>query len=400
MVQKKKDFPPKFEDQHQEDAFEQDFEQDIEVDREKIVDFLRYPKNKRMLTEYLEDTYKKFEREEVERTIAKQQYEYDSEMQGATDYHKPGHIGSLMYQYLNMVGVESAYVSGLQHTKASMTKTVQQKVDEINTLLRGVGGFNRQIKSSFSRSASLYLEQEDPRAPHRERVIFTVNIADFELKHPLDESGEHELTEDGRSLRRLVWDEAFNTVSEIISNTGLKPKYVRNNKNDCSLEMRQYLIKRSDKLPDEYFEFDLKHVNEAKRQEMEVEYAQKIEDFEANLADCEERLNKRWISKRERKSIENEMDIIQADYELFLATTPNPSQMDTGLIFSIYVNTLKDYSVTKDKMQVIMTKFILALSSIAVDKSLDEQINRDFKGGKPSELSDQEKEQRIVKKVA
>jgi hypothetical protein len=49
----------------------------------------------------------------------------------------------------------------------------------LTPFLRGVGGFNRQIKASFSRSATLYLEQEDPRNVHRERVIFTVNLADF-----------------------------------------------------------------------------------------------------------------------------------------------------------------------------------------------------------------------------
>jgi hypothetical protein len=400
MEDKKNEFPPQLND----DQYEEEMEQDLEIDREKIVEFLQYPKNKRKLAQYLEDTYKKYEREHVERGIARNEYQYESEMEGATPFHKPGHIGPLMYQYLNMLGVENAYVSGLQHTKASMTKTVQQKVDEINTLLRGVGGFNRQIKASFSRSASLYLEQEDPRAQHRERVIFTVNIADFELRYPLDEAGESEFVEDGRSLRRFVWDEAFNTVSEIISNTGLKPKYVRNNKNDCSLEMKQYLVAKHTKLPDEYFEFDLKHVNEAKRKQLEEEYHQKIQRFEAQLQECEEKLNKRWISKRDKKQAEREMDILQADYELFMATTPNPSQMDTGLVFSIYVNTLKDYSVTKDKMQVIMTKFILALSKIAVDKSLDEQVNTDYQQGNESAKYpagvEAEEDERIVKKVA
>jgi hypothetical protein len=116
---------------------EYDFDEgDYDHDRDRIVHFLKYPKNKRDLKEFIEDTYKQYERENVDRAIARQQYEHESEMQGSTDYYKPGHIGPLMYQYLNMVGAESAFVSGLQHTKASMTKTLQQKVDEINTLLR------------------------------------------------------------------------------------------------------------------------------------------------------------------------------------------------------------------------------------------------------------------------
>src|SRR5262249_9142506 len=61
--------------------------------------------------------------------------------------------------------------------------------------------------------------------------------------------------------------------------------------------------------------------------------------------------------------------------DFFVGTHPDPREMDTGLVFQISVNTLKDYSVTKDKMQVIMTKYILALSRIATDKSMDQQVN-------------------------
>src|SRR5690606_3777313 len=119
----------------------------------RLVDFLQYPRDKRKMTEFLEETYKAYEQESVDRAINRVIHEHNVETQGSTPYYKPGHIGSLMYEYLNMVGVEAAFVSGLQHTKSSMTKTVQNRVDEINTLLRGVGGFNRQIKASFSRSA-------------------------------------------------------------------------------------------------------------------------------------------------------------------------------------------------------------------------------------------------------
>ena len=117
------------------------------------VDFLQYPREKRKVTDFLEETYKGYEQESVERLINRVNHEHECELRGATPYYKPVHIGPLMYEFLNMIGVEAAFVSGLQHTKSSMTKTVQQRVDEINTLLRGVGGFNRPIKASFSRSA-------------------------------------------------------------------------------------------------------------------------------------------------------------------------------------------------------------------------------------------------------
>jgi hypothetical protein len=296
-------------------------------------------------------------------------------MQGSTDYYKPGHIGPLMYQYLNMVGAENAFVSGMQHTKASMTKTLQQKVDEINTMLRGVGGFNRQIKASFSRSAALYLEQEDPRNPHRERVIFTVNLADFELRYPLDEEAEKETVEDGRTLRRLIWDEAVNTVSEIVSNTGMKPKYVKNDKNSCNLLMKQYLLVDGHQMPDEYFAFELKHVNEDQRKKFLAEYKEKCAWFEAEIQKINKKLAAFWLGKEKKEALQQELNCVISDRDFYVATTPDPTEMDTGLVFSIYVNTMKDYNLTKDKMQVIMTKFILALSSIATDKSSDQQVN-------------------------
>jgi hypothetical protein len=384
------------EDQHYE---EEDYDEgDYDRDQNRVVHFLKYPQNKRDLKEFIEDTYRAYERENVERAIARQQHEHESELQGSTDYYKPGHIGPLMYQYLNMVGAESAFVSGLQHTKASMTKTLQQKVDEINTLLRGVGGFNRQIKASFSRSATLYLEQEDPRTAHRERVIFTVNLGDFELRFPLDESADKEEVEDGRTLRRLVWDEAVNTVSEIVSNTGMKPKYVKNDKNSCRMLMKQYLLQDGHPLPDEYFSFDLKHVNKEQREALKAEYQEKCDWFQESIEQIDKKLQSSWVSQAKKDVLEKERAILDSDYEFYRATTPDPSEMDTGLVFSIYVNTIKDYNLTKDKMQVIMTKFILALSSIATDKSSDQQVNQVYQQKQAKSVNYQDLDEMIPQK--
>jgi hypothetical protein len=348
----------------------------FEKDKERLIDFLQYPRDKRKLTDFLEDTYKRYEQEAVDRSINRTVHEHKSELQGSTPFHKPGHIGSLMYEYLNMIGVEAAFVSGLQHTKSSMTKTVQQRVDEINTLLRGVGGFNRQIKASFSRSAAVYLEQEDPRNKHREKVVFTVNLADFELRYPLDEAAGTELVEDGRSLRRFVWDEAVNTLAEIVSNTGMKPKYVKNDKNSCVFTMRQYLLADStDNMPDEYFTFDLRHMSPELREKMTKEYVEQIAKWDEEIADCKAKLESWWVGGRKKAIIRDQLKLAEASKSFFIGTTADPREMDTGLVFSIAVNTLKDYTVTKDKMQVIMTKYILALSRIAVDKSMDQQVN-------------------------
>jgi hypothetical protein len=356
-------------------------EEKYEQDKGNLIDFLQYPKEKRKLTDFMEGTYKGFEQESVDRTINRVNHEHESELQGSTPWHKPGHIGSLMYEFLNMIGVEMAFVSGLQHTKSSMTKTVQQRVDEINTLLRGVGGFNRQIKASFARSAVIYLEQEDPRNTHRERVMFTINLSDFELRYPLDESADQEVVEDGRTVRRMVWDEAVNTLCEIVSNTGMKPKYVKNDKNSCNFTMQQYLLTEGEKTPDEYFSFHLNHVNENARKKLAEEYDLKIKNFDAHLDLLDKKISSMFVSRKTKMLLQEQRNAVDKDKLFFIGTHPDPKEMDCGLVFSIFVNTMKDYTITKDKMQVIMTKYILALSKIAVDKSMDQQVNTVYTSG-------------------
>ncbi len=365
-----------------EDAGDEDGSQEaFDRDKGRLVDFLQYPRDKRKMTEFLQETYKSYEQESIDRTINRVVHEHESEMRGATPFYKPGHIGPLMYEYLNMIGVEASFVSGLQHTKSSMVKTVQQRVDEINTLLRGVGGFNRQIKASFSRSAAVYLEQEDPHHKHREKVIFTVNLGDFELRYPLDETADERTVEDGRTLRRMVWDEAVNTLAEIVSNTGMKPKFVKNDKNSCVFTMRQYLLSANERQPDEFFTFDLRHVNEDAKEKMGKEYVATLEAFDLEIAKLEKQAGSWWVGGRAKASLRERIELIVKERDFFIGTMADPREMDTGLVFSIAVNTLKDYGITKDKMQVIMTKYILALSVIAVDKSLDQQVSTVYQHG-------------------
>ncbi len=372
----------------------------FERDKGKLIDFLQYPREKRKITEFLEETYKQYEEESVDRTINRVIHEHESELQGATPYYRPGHIGPLLYEYLNMVGVENAFVSGLQHTKSSMTKTVQQRVDEINTLLRGIGGFNRQLKASFSRSAVVYLEQEDPQNTYREKIIFSINLGDFELRYPLEESYSHELTEDGRTVRRVCWDEAVNTLAEIVSNTGLKPKYVKNDKNSCVFTMRQILLSKYDTEPDEFFVFDLRHVNQAQMDVFKAEYIGAIEDYNNRIAKLQSKLRIPVRTRKQRALIEKEIATLLKQRDFYVGTHPDPREMDTGLLFQISANTLKDYSITKDKMQVIMTKYILALSRIAVDKSMDQQVNTVYqqKQSKPTNFQELDLESRVNKK--
>jgi hypothetical protein len=347
-------------------------------DLEKLIEHYQFSGEKQKLQNFIEETWRKYETEKIDRTISRVIHEHDSESQGSKPFYQPGHIGPLVYEHMNMIAVESAFVSGLQHTKSSMVKTIQQRVDEINTLLRGVGGFNRQIKPAFSRSAVVYLEQGDPRYQHREKVVFSINLSDYELRNPLNEEANNTIIDDGRTGRRYGWDYAVNVLSEIVSNTGLKPKYVKNNKNTCKFVMSQMLLTSNDPMPDEFFSFSLEYLTKDNIQ-------QKIDDYESHIDSINEKIAKLkksseyfWLSSEKKIQLKEQINWYEKELSFFIGTNPDPNELDTGLLFLIEISTLKDYGITKDKMQVIMTKYVLALSNIAKDKSLDQQLATDY----------------------
>src|SRR5256885_16224978 len=103
------------------------------------------------------------------------------------------------------------------------------------------------------------------------------------------------MVEDGRSLRRFVWDEAVNTLAEIVSNTGMKPKYVKNDKNSCVFTMRQYLLADpNDNMPDEFFTFDLRHMSTELREKMMKENVETVAKYEEEIANGKKRIKSWW----------------------------------------------------------------------------------------------------------
>jgi hypothetical protein len=343
-------------------------------DLDMLIKHYQYSGEKQKLQKFVEETWQKKETEINDRTISRIINEHESELQGSKSFYTPGHIGPLVYKYLNMIAAENAFVSGLQHTKSSMVKTIQQRVDDINTLLRGVGGFNRQIKPAFSRSSVAYLEQSDPQYQNREKVVFSINLSDNELRYPLNKEANNIIIEDGRSGRRYGWDYAVNVLSEIISNTGLKPKYVKNNKESYKFIISQILLSSDDPMPDEYFSFSLEYLTKEDIQ-------QKIIEYENHLSGDDlvekKKINNKW-SKWGKAQINEQINNSEEELSFYIGTNPDPNELDPGLLFIIEIATSKDYGITKDKIQVIMTKYILALSNISEDKSMDQQLATDY----------------------
>src|SRR5690349_10017337 len=69
-----------------ESAYEDQSPEAYEQDKGRLVEFLQYPRDKRKMTDFLQNTYKAYEQEHVDRLINRVIHEHDTEMRGATPY--------------------------------------------------------------------------------------------------------------------------------------------------------------------------------------------------------------------------------------------------------------------------------------------------------------------------
>jgi hypothetical protein len=127
---------------------------------------------------------------------------------------------------------------------------------------------------------------------------------------------------------------------------------------------------------------------------MTAHYIDTIAKYDAQIAGYKKKMSGWFLGGKVKQALKDRIAQVEKEKDFYIGTNPDPREMDTGLMFSIAVNTLKDYTVTKDKMQVIMTKYILALSKIAVDKSMDQQVNTVYQRGqnKPKDFQNLEEE--------
>jgi hypothetical protein len=232
------------------------------------------------------------------------------------------------------------------------------------------------------------LEEEDPRYSYRERLIFSINLPSFELKRNWKDeptegpsavakksapkkraAGDDEFT-DPRSPLQATWDDAVNTLALIIAETGLKPKYVKNDRHYGRFVMKQDL-RSSASLPDEYFSFTLDYNTRERIQDMTGPYNKKVAELEKAVKRLEKKLASYPEDSRSLRARMLRTQMLKAcqERDFFMATTPDPNQLSEGLLFLIEVSTLKDYHIVKDRMQAIMTKYILHLSRLAMNEA-------------------------------
>lgn len=232
-------------------------------------------------------------------------------------------------------------------------------------LERGREEYN--VGSELARSAVIYLEQEDPARPFREKVVCAVNVGDFELRFPADSNAPEAVVSDGRSLRRKMWDEAVQALVRITTGNGLNPKFVRNDKNSCRLTLKQDPVSTLQDMPDEFFCLELFYCSEFELERRKLEYVRALDSLDEQIRECRAKIHSWKTSPKRKGDLEKKLQGFTRDRAFVVATTPDPREMDSGLIFKIELITLKEYGVTKRKLKTILGQYLAELSRIAAE---------------------------------
>lgn len=360
---------------------EKPWKEGMEQAAEEFVAFLQDSGAKETLKDFLLEAYKKYEADKIARIRTRVETESRLAQDPNHPQHEPGNIEPMMHGELNMTETEQAFARGLRGTQTNLIQSIEERVEEINRLLSDIGGFSAQLKSSFARSTVVFLEQEDPQYSFRERLIFSINLPNYELKRQWERSSgkgkKTARTADGRSSLQVTWDEAVNALARIVETTGLKPKYCKNDRHFGRFVMKQDL-RSTTHIPDEYFSFTLDYNTQEKINEMKAPYEKVVADYESQIKKLSQQMKQYPENSKDPKfqKIKKKHLYLCQDRDFFVGTTPDPNQLDEGLLFLIEVSTLKDYHIVKDRMQSIMTRYILYLSKIAEkeaegDKSME-----------------------------
>jgi len=240
------------------------------------------------------------------------------------------------------------------------------------------GGFSSHVRPDLARTAVIYMEQEDPTRRHREKVVCAVNVGDFELRYPSSPDEPEKMTADGRALRRKMWDEAVAALIRIVAETGMNPKFVRNDRNSCRLSIKQDAVTGADQMPDEFFSIELYYCSEFELERKKLEYVKRMHRFEEDISTRKGAMFSWKTTKLRKKELLDEISTLERDRQFFIATTPDPREMDSGLIFKIELYTTKEYGVVKEKLRTVINRYVDELSKIASENgtSLPDSLRR------------------------
>jgi hypothetical protein len=222
------------------------------------------------------------------------------------------------------------------------------------------------LKPGYSRSAVTYLEREHPQRKHCEQVIFTVNLSENELQYPLgSDTADAVQTEDGRSLRRLCWDSAVNTMTEILTEAGLRPKALKNDRNSCKFSVQKEYLMPGDTQPDEYYAMEMDYLSEGELESRKLHYVRTLARHALDVEDRKQRLYGRWVAYQTQKELVKDIEAVETKRAQFIASNPDPRELDAGLVLHVEVTCPREGGKTKESMRAVVAEFIARLSSVA-----------------------------------
>ncbi len=259
-----------------------------------------------------------------------------------------------------------------ERERRNVTEFLKAVYDERGTIEGALKEASRPeglLKPGFSRSAVTYLEREHPSRKHCEQVIFTVNLSEQELQYPLDsESADAVQTEDGRSLRRLCWDAAVNAMTEILTEAGLRPKAMKNDRNSCKFSVQKEYLMPGDTQPDEYYAMEIDYLSCGELESRKLHYVRTAARHALDIEDRKQRLYSRWVSYQVQKDLLKDIEVVETKRAQFIASNPDPRELDPGLVLHVEITCPREGSTIKEGLRAVVAQFISRLSSVASHK--------------------------------
>lgn len=260
-------------------------------------------------------------------------------------------------------------VSDIDFSQSNQKIEMKSKIENVQTFLKVSDKFGNKLNSIISRSSLVYLEQRDPYCEDHQKSIFSLNIRGVNLVSDLDKNHSDFVFSNRSSCENGMWDSIVGTFLEIISGSGLKLSYVKNDKNHYVFSMRQYFLTAGDHLPiqNEYFSFEIRYFNQDNKKELVSKYLNKLRDYNLNARKCGQKIKSWIVSHSQKGQWESRLNQIKKEQNFFKLSQVNPQDLNDGLVFTIKLNTGFGSSLVKDKMREILFKFLIDVSKFIPD---------------------------------
>jgi len=254
------------------------------------------------------------------------------------------------FQYPREKKKLNRFLKEIRTHRPSYSRNSHQRINELNSILNCIVGFNKKLGLTFSAGTStvICLEHEDLMNPGREKIGVFVNLGDFD---PSDSLGSQQ------------WNKAVNMLSEVVSCAGLKPKYIKNDGNNFVFTMRQYLLSSCEKVPDEFFTFELRYTSSQSNKALIQQYIKVIRKYDFQILKHKRKLSSWFLGTHSKKKLSEKIHQLEYERNFYIGTKPDPREIGAGLILSVSANTLQNYAVTRDKIHKILGRYIQAVSS-------------------------------------